>query len=244
MKKYIIVPAIAVSGIAGLIIAASAQGVPLPTATGTGSPTPSPSPTLSVSPSPEPEPESGEVTADIYFEFNYAVDAPDAPLYSEIIGVPVSGEVELPAQDRYWGEGEGDYCTAPSVDIAADLSSVTVTGADDECSVQVAYLEITLHGAEFGTVTLGADGLFNPYDFPIPPAKLKGGGKGGLAYAVPFEAPDEELPTLQGYGASGSEFEAYWEGTGQGVMSGVTEFAFAVDADGAEPVPGEPTFTG
>jgi hypothetical protein len=238
MKRHLALPAVGLAGIAGLMFAASAQGLPLPTIT--LSPSPSPSPTITESPSPEPETD-GEVTADIYFEINYAIDAPDAPLTSEVAGVVVGDGVELEPENVYYDEGEFDYCTLPAVDIAADLSSVTVTGADDECGVQVAYLNITLHGAEFGTVTLGDDDLFQLPEFT---AQLgPGAGKGGLGSTLRLGVFDDP-PTLQDFGVSGSEFEAYWEGVGRGVMTGATTFGFAVDAGGADPVDGEPTFTG
>jgi hypothetical protein len=248
MKRHLIVPALGLGAIAGLIIAASAQGAPLPTATGTntGSPTASPSPSVSPSESPSPDPEptgDGEVTADIHFEINYEVDAPEAPLASDITGVPVTDGVELETQDVFVPDSEGIFCTLPSVDIAADLSSVTVTGADDRCGVQVAYLKVTLHGADFGTVTLGADTLFQP--IVGDGAFASGGaGNGALGQSVRFAPVQETPPRLEAFGVSGNVFEAYWVSDGHGVMTGATQFAFALDADGAEPVAGEPTFTG
>lgn len=240
MKRHLILPAVGIASIAGLMVAASAQGLPVSEVSVTASPTPSPSPIVTEAPSPEVE-DDGVVTADIHFEINYAVDAPDAPLTSGVTGVVVGDDVELEPVDVYYDEGEFDYCTLPAVDIAADLSSVTVTGADNECGVQVAYLYIVLDGAELGAVTLGNDTLFQLPEFD---AQLgAGAGKGGLGSSVRLAVLDDP-PTLQDFGVAGAEFEAYWEGPGRGVMTGYTGFAFAVESDGAEPVDGEPTFTG
>ena len=184
------------------------------------------------------------VTADIRFDINYAVDAPDAPLYSERIGVEVNDSVELPSADEYYEDAEGAFCSLPSIDIAADLSSVTVTGYDDQCGVQVANLEITLHGGQFGAVTLGSDQLFSLFE--VPEVGLQGsgggGGGGGLPGALRFALV--EIPTVQTFATSGAGFNANWTGTGRGVMTGVSVFNFAVGADGAQPVPADPNFTG
>ena len=254
MKRIFAANIIGIGAVLALGVAASANAAQAPqgladvaptaslTSSPSVSPSASPSPTVTETPTDEPTDESTVVTADIYFEINYAVDAPDAPLYSEVSGVEINDEVELPATNRYFDEGEDDFCTLPAVDIAADLSSVTVTGADERCGVQIAYLGITLHGANFGEVTLGADGLFGPAGEQELQLEGSGGGLGGLSNAVHFAVVD--VPTVQEFGASGPDFEANWLGTGHGLMTGVTGFDFAVAADGAEPVAGEPNFTG
>ena len=164
------------------------------------------------------------------------------------LGVEVNDEVEMPSSNAYWGEGEGDFCVVPQVDIAADLSTVTVTGfeEDSNCATQIASLVIDLHGGAFGSeATIEYDNLFSLEQSPQPQIEgLAGGGHGGFSQGLHMALV--EVPTVQtgGVVAAGASFEASWEGSGVGLMSGETQFSFADEADGAEPVPGDPTFTG
>jgi hypothetical protein len=187
------------------------------------------------------------VTADVYFQFNYAVDAPsDDALGDSVTGAVVNDEVELPSSNQYYGEGEEDFCVSPQVDIAADLSTVTVTGFEEfqGCGAQIASLVIDLHGATFASeATIESDGLFSLLQ-EQQEGIAGGGGRGGFSQSVHMALV--EVPTVQtgGVVADGASFEAYWEGTGVGLLAGATQFSFADEADGAEPVPGDPTFTG
>jgi hypothetical protein len=242
MKRHLILPTVGLAGIAGLMFAASAQGLPLPAIT--LSPSPSPSPSISESPSPEPEEES-DVTADIRVE----LDLPSfssGPMVFEVIGVPVDDSIELFEESPI--SNPSDWCGDATVDIAADLSGVVITGGEGYCNFEEAYVFIELHGAEWGDVELVSDTLFlddDSDDAQIRSSAFSGsfGGAGKGAFSAGLHlAPTGGTPTLQFAGVDGSIFEAYWFGESSLDMAGVASFAFA--APGAVPVEGEPTFTG
>ena len=257
MKKYIVLPAIAVSGIAGLIFAASAQALPLPAATATASPSATPSPSVSpgpsvtpepsITPSPEPEPEPGsEVTVDIFV----ALDLPNSersegPMEWDYRDIPVTDGVELVGQPAT--ANPSGWCGDITVDVSADLTEVAITGGEDYCDFEEALVQVYLHGYNFTSIDLESDTLFGTgeEDGVLRGSTFGGAGRGALSNALRLAVVEQ--PTLQYAVVEGPLFEAYWLGTSSYQMSGEATFSVSAEeaaAEGAEPVAGEPTFAG
>jgi hypothetical protein len=259
MKRIFAANIVGIGAVLALGVAASANAAQAPqgivhavsttTSSPSVSPSTSPSPTVTVTESPSPSPtptvptdEPTGVTADIHVELDFPDS--DGPMVFEINGAPVNDGVELENQDPI--SNPSDYCGDIAVDIASDLSGVLVTGGDNPCNFQEAYVGIVLHGAEWGPLSSFEDGLFVPNDEQEGPAaffgeSFGGAGKGSLSAAL--HTAITEVPSLQGTNIDGSLFEAYWSGTDDADMDGATLFVFD-QAPGAEPVPGDPTFTG
>jgi len=229
MKRFSVASALGVGALVALAVPASAGAAEAPAATSqhiafSG---------LHLAP-------ADAVTADIDFAFDYTSTWDGDPLSISVEDVPVNGDIELPAAHMPYDEDPEAYCPGPDIDIAADLSSVTITGQDgmDGCGIQVARLEITLHGGEFDTLTVGSDHFF--IEAPEGSDESEGGqlssdqfgGGGGLGgFSQGFHMAIVDRPTVQDSGASGAEFYAEWEGDRHGFMTGVTKFYFGEVAD-------------
>lgn len=132
-----------------------------------------------------------------------------------------------------------EYCGDVTVDVSLSPATITITGGENYCNFQEAYVEITLHGAEFSSTTLISDGLFEA-DFGD-----KGLGAGGSykSRGLHFALTDP-YPVLDSYGVSGNLFAAYWSGGSSSNMSGVSTFAWVPAANAAVGAGGLPAFTG
>lgn len=203
------------------------------------------------------------VLASILVELDLPSDS-SGPLVFFVEDVPVTDGVELHA-----GEGDPEavdnpssWCGGAYVDIAADLSTVTLGGGDDYCNFEEAYFEIELNGAEWEPVVLESDNIFeeleseeepeetsspSPSPEPSPTvtitaeaAFITGGHMSITPSRLFFAAPP--APQLDAFGVDGSLFAAYWLGEENSNMAGTAVFSFG--APGAEPVEGEADFAG
>lgn len=188
------------------------------------------------------------VTADIYVALDY-FPPNDGPMAWDLTDIPVGDGVELEAGTAPTAN-PSSFCGDAYVDISLEPFTVTFGGGEGYCNFTDAYVEITLHGAAFGTATLVSDELFGLSEgsgTPEAPAPI---GKSVPVGAIPF-ALDAPFPTLQSFGATASTFSATWSGEVDALTSGRAVFSFAPitvtpreEAEGAAPVGAEPTFTG
>ena len=204
--------------------------------TDTSSPSITPSPSPSITPSPSSDPNT--ITADIYVALGFPDD--DGPMAFQVSGVVVGDGVELTGADQT--TNPEDYCGDATVDVSLNPTTITVTGGEEYCDFQEAYVEVTLHGVEFGSVTLNSDNLFEPFGDRSPALGLSGGSyKARGVHAVIQEG---SAPTLQSYGVSGSTFSAYWYGENSGDMSGASVFTWVPLARAGSGVAAAASFAG
>jgi len=158
----------------------------------------------------------------------------------QVSGVVVGDGVELTGADQT--TNPEDYCGDATVDVSLNPTTITVTGGEDYCNFQEAYVEVTLHGVEFGSVTLNSDNLFESFGDRSPALGLSGGSyKARGVHAVIQEG---SAPTLQSYGVSGSTFSAYWSGENSSDMSGASVFSWVPVALAAPAAAAAASFTG
>ena len=155
-------------------------------------------------------------------------------------GVPVTDEIEL--DNPIPTDNPSSWGGTVTVDIAADLSSVIITGGESPNWFEEVYVKITVHEAIWGQVTVIEDTLFaDDQQGAIAEGAIAGGaGANSLSSALRFDVIP--LPTLQYAEVDNQVFEAYWLGLDSYRMDGVAVFGFT--APGAIPVEAEPTFTG
>lgn len=204
----------ALSSIAALTVAGSANGAPLRAA-------------------------DTAITADIRVELDLPSEQGPMPAVFEVLDVPVNDSVEMPSgltpisNPAPWS---GDL----AVDIAADLSSMTLDASSNPNFFEEVYVRVTLHGATWGEF----DGVDNALFSAALGAKAElngsGAGNGALGSMIKLDYP--LFPDLQTTSISGSEFTSYWRGADSAYMNGTATFYFA--APGATPVEAEPDFTG
>jgi len=143
------------------------------------------------------------ITADIRVELDLPRQHRQGPMIFEVLGVPVNDGVEMPFglapvdNPSSWG---GDV----SIDIASDLGTVTVTGNPSPAVFEGVYVEINLHGAEWGEFEGVDDGLFVGDVFGK--VDLKGGGAGNRALGSVLKLDVPQFPALQTTGINGARF--------------------------------------
>lgn len=202
-----------------------------------------------------------------YANLYASIDLPDfssGPMEFEALDVLVGDGPELTGDDLIANPSE--WCGDIEVDIDLEAMTITVTGGEDHCYFQEAYVAVELYGGTvLDNVEVEAveDTLFGGYSL------LEWYGvEGGIfdAYwstcgVVEEEPEPEPEPTSTGAAAPFSEEDAVsWceGGAGSYDMDGLTEFVFSLveeepttdvddeveEAPVAEPVVAEPTFTG
>lgn len=246
MSKFSTV-ALSVASVATVVIigfAASATAATLPTITsssGSSSSTTTSTTTSDTSSPPAttestPATPTDTVTADIHVELGFVDDS--GPITFEVTGIPVGDGPELTASD--WVENPSGYeCGDPTVDVSLNPTTITVTGGERGCYFEQAYVEVTLHGAQFSSTTVLSDNLFSPGEKELA-LGLDGGSY--KARGVHFAATDP-YPVLDSYGVSGNTFSAYWSGQA-GSMDGAAVFSWVPVALAAPGAVAAASFTG
>ncbi len=142
-----------------------------------------------------------------------------------------------------------------NVDITLDPLTVYIDGGE-YVSYGSAYLEVTLHGKDFGAVTVTHDDLFSPEVEGLDSEQVDSAdsapsdgvsgftGSGGRGMAAPLMTAVLDYPTLQSYGVAGSTFAASWLGTYQTSMSGSATFSLTPTAPAPVVPAASPVFTG
>jgi len=256
-----VLASVVVVGIASNATAATLPTITSGTSTSTSSSSPATEPPLETSSAPATETATASppatatasptetaaapdaITADIRVELGFPGDA--GPMVFEVNGVVVDEGIELIGTDAT-SNPEG-YCGDATVDISLNPTTITVTGGEDYCNFEQAYVVITMHGLEFASATVLSDNLFEPWDDQFSPGddlalSLSGGSY--KARGVHFAIDEGGVPTLQSYGVSGSTFTAFWSGDWDGNMSGASVFSFVPLALAADGAAADPTFTG
>ena len=203
-----------------------------------------------------------------YANLYASIDLPDfssGPMEFEALDVLVGDGPELTGDDLIANPSE--WCGDIEVDIDLEAMTITVTGGDDFCNFQEAYVAVQLYGGtvlDNVEVDVVDDTLFEGYSL------LEWYGvEGGIfdAYwstcgiVIEEEPQPEPEPTSTGEAAPFSEGdEVSWceGGAPYFNMDGLTEFVFSLveeepntgvddeveEAPVAAPVVAEPTFTG
>lgn len=200
-------------------------------------------------------PADNSVYADIYVELGTpgGGEYPDDhdPFVFEATHVLVGPGYELTRDDMTYAPAE--YGADVNVDVSLDPLTVSINGGEYN-DFGYAYLEVTLTGASFGTVTVTNDNLFSttprgvdgPPDGPVQPDNQASGLTGTAGSRLSRSVITALLPnvSLQSYGVSGSTFAATWLGTDWTAMSGSATFSFVRTANGPVVSDANPVFTG
>ncbi len=183
---------------------------------------------------PAGETSSTAITADIHVELDYG--SYSGPITYDVTGVVVGAGAELYGVEPT--ANPSNFCGDLSVDVSLNPATISVAPGAEECSFNTAYVTVTLHGAEFASTTLVADGLFAP---SAPDASLGIGGS-FKSRGVHFAATDS-YPKLDSYSVTGSVFSARWSGAAATPV-GTTLFTWVPLANAAVGAAAAPAFTG
>lgn len=218
------------------------------TATDTGSPDPSDPPTEAspVAPTPTatspatPPAHFATITLTLSLDPEPGADGDPIVESFSVTNAPVGDGLELLGTRS--AEQSALGCTAAVVDIAANLSSVSVGAEGPVCMLTGMKVVITIDGVTFAAVTAGNDTLFALLD--AEEARGAGGpGHPAMLRLVPA-ALNAPYPVLTSATASGSTLTLTWHGSEPARMMGGASFALTLGAAGAKPASGFPVFTG
>lgn len=175
------------------------------------------------------------VYADIYVALDIPVS--DGPMEFQVTEVEVGPGPEMSGVAPF--ANPSGFCGDAYVDIDPVGHGINFGGGGGACDFTTAYVEVTLYGDTFTSVTLTSDSLFSEEPFLTAPAR--GSGPGGLGY---LRAATPPLPALVTYGVAGATFSASWVGTVSSVMDGTASFRVAFGSDPATGVRAGANFTG
>ena len=230
--------ALTVAGAATVIlvgIASTATAATLQTFTSSSSTLSTDTSGPSITPSPSSDPNA--ITADIYVKLGSSDT--DGPVEFQVTGVIVGDGPELTGADLFSNEAE--YCGDVTVDVSLNPTTITVTGGESYCPFKKAYVEVTLNGVNFSSVTNNFDHLFIPYSEQNAASGLSGGSY--MARGVHM-GPSDPTPVLDSYGVSGSTFSAYWSGGSRGLLTGSAVFTWVPVALAAPAAAAAASFAG
>ena len=227
---------VATVGVIGMAASAAATSLPSITSSSSGF-TSSTSTSSTFSSPPEtttPPADPSAITADIYVELTLAEYS---PVTFEKLGVVIDGGIELTGAN--WTSSNDEICADVTVDVSLDPTTITVTGGEDQCDFDTAFVRVTLNGVEFSSVTLNSNDLFG---VPIDKALGVSGGN-YMGRSAHFAATDPS-PVLDSYGVSGATFTAFWSGGNSGPMNGVSVFRWVPVAKAGAGAAADADFTG
>jgi hypothetical protein len=201
-----------------------------------------------------------------YANLYASIDLPDfssGPMEFEALDVLVGDGPELTGDDLIANPSE--WCGDIEVDIDLDAMTITVTGGDDFCNFQEAYVAVQLYGGtvlDNVEVDVVEDTLFEGYSL-LEWYGVEGGVFDAYwstcGFVIEEEPQPSPSPSPSGTVTPFSEQEAWCEGEAPSFnMNGLTSFVFSLveeepttdvddeveEAPVAEPVVAEPTFTG